>query len=126
MAHMRYLIWGDMADNEGMPNIGRLFRHSLCRWVHADNHFKVLKDKVGDASVAAGAILEPVKQLITFKGGAINGELHEVEQMYPVYLNTARFKVKKVLKNHFTMHWAEKIHAKLLKKRNEQQSRVET
>ena len=26
MAHMRYLIWADVADKEGFPNVGRLFR----------------------------------------------------------------------------------------------------
>lgn len=25
MAHMRYLIWGKMATEEGFPNIGKLF-----------------------------------------------------------------------------------------------------
>ncbi|HHV95055.1 MAG TPA: rubrerythrin family protein [Clostridiaceae bacterium] len=114
MAHMRYLIWGDMADNEGMPNIGRLFRAiAYAEWVHADNHFKVLKDKVGDASVAAGAVFGAGKTVDNLQG-AINGELHEVEQMYPVYLNTARFQGEKGAEKSF--HYAleaEKIHAKL-------------
>jgi len=114
MAHMRYLIWGDMADKEGMPNIGRLFRAiAYAEWVHADNHFKVLKDKVGDATVAAGAVFGAGKTANNLQG-AINGELHEVEQMYPVYLNTARFQGEKGAEKafHYALE-AEKIHAKL-------------
>lgn len=41
MAHMRYLIWGDMAAKEGFPNVARLFRAiSDAEQVHATNHFR--------------------------------------------------------------------------------------
>ena len=26
MAHMRYRVWGDKADEDGFPNVARLFR----------------------------------------------------------------------------------------------------
>ena len=26
MAHMRYIAWGNLAEKEGFPNIGRLFK----------------------------------------------------------------------------------------------------
>lgn len=46
----------------------------------------------------------------------INGELHEVEQMYPVYVNVAEFQEEKGAKRsfHFALE-AEKIHADLFK-----------
>ena len=43
-----------------------------------------------DATVTAGAVFGDGKTVDNLQG-AINGELHEVEQMYPVYLNAAKF-----------------------------------
>ena len=116
MAHMRYLIWGDVADKEGMPNIGRLFRAiAYAEYAHADNHFRELKDKEGDFTVPAGAVFGATKTADNLQG-AIDGELHEVEQMYPVYLETARFQDEKGAEKafHYALE-AEKIHAKLFK-----------
>lgn len=116
MAHMRYLIWGDMADKEGMPNIGRLFRAiAYAEYAHADNHFRELKDKVGDFTVPAGAVFGAGKTADNLQG-AIDGELHEIEQMYPVYLETARFQKEPGAEKafHYALE-AEKIHAKLFK-----------
>jgi rubrerythrin len=49
--------------------------------------------------------------------GAITGELHEVEQMYPVYFNAAEFQNEAGAKRsfHFALE-AEKIHAQLFQK----------
>jgi len=46
--------------------------------------------------------------------GGIDGELHEVNQMYPVYLNAARFQEEKGAERafHYALE-AEKIHATL-------------
>lgn len=114
MAHMRYLIWGDVADKEGMPNIGRLFRAiAYAEYAHADNHFRVLKDQTGDYTVPAGAVFGVGKTAENLQG-AINGELHEIEQMYPVYLETARFQNEPgAEKSFYYALEAEKIHAKL-------------
>lgn len=114
MAHMRYLIWGDVAVKENMPNIGRLFRAiSYAEWAHADNHFRELGEIEGDYTVPAGAIFGLGKTAENLQG-AINGELHEVEQMYPVYLETAKFQQEKGAERafHFALE-AEKIHAKM-------------
>ena len=114
MAHMRYLIWGDSAEKDGFPNIGRLFRGvAYAEWAHAKNHFNVLKDYLGDSSVTAGAVFGHTS-IVENLQGAINGELHEIDQMYPVYLETAKFQVEKDAQRSF--HYAleaEKIHAKL-------------
>ncbi|NLM46776.1 MAG: rubrerythrin family protein [Firmicutes bacterium] len=120
MAHMRYLIWAEMAEKEQLPNIGRLFRAIACaEWAHANNHFRVLKEQVGDATVAAGAVFGAGKTVDNLQG-AINGELHEVEQMYPVYLEAARYQNEKAAERafHYALE-AEKIHAKLFQEAQE-------
>ena len=46
MAHMRYLIWGEVARKEGLNNIGTLFEAiAYAEYVHANNHFNVLKEQ---------------------------------------------------------------------------------
>ncbi len=117
MAHMRYLIWGDAAEKDGYPNIARLFKAvAYAEWAHAKNHFNVLKNQVGDNTVAAGAVFGETS-IVDNLQGAIDGELHEVEQMYPVYLETAKFQDEKDAQRafHYALE-AEKIHADLFQK----------
>ena len=117
MAHMRYIAWGNLAEKEGFPNIGRLFKAvSYAEQVHANNHFRELGIRVGDHTVTAGAVFG-IGSLVDNLQGAINGELHEVEQMYPVYLQTAQFQDEKGAQRsfHFALE-AEKIHADLFAK----------
>lgn len=114
MAHMRYLIWGDIAQKEGMPNITRLFNAiAYAERAHADNHFRVLGDQKGDFTVPAGAVFGVGKTAENLQG-AINGELHEIDQMYPVFLETAHYQKEKGAERafHFALE-AEKIHARL-------------
>lgn len=114
MAHMRYLIWGESADKDHFPNIGRLFKGiAYAELVHAKNHFNVLKEQVGDNTVAAGAVFGQTN-IVENLQGALSGELHEIDQMYPVYLEAAKFQQEKDAQRSF--HYAleaEKIHAKL-------------
>jgi len=120
MAHMRYLYWGTVAEKEGFPKVARLFEAiAYAERVHANNHFKELGKEVTDATVTAGAIFGDAKTVNNLQG-AINGELHEVEQMYPVYLNAAEFQNESGAKRSF--HYAleaEKIHAELFAKAKE-------
>ena len=114
MAHMRYLIWGDTAEKEGFPNVARLFRAiAFAEQVHASNHFREIDGGTADATVTAGAVFGTGKTAENLQG-AINGELHEVEQMYPVYLNAAEFQKETGAQRsfHFALE-AEKQHAKL-------------
>jgi rubrerythrin len=116
MAHMRYIYWGAQAEKEGLPNIGKLFKAiSHAEQVHANNHFRELGAQTGDFTVAAGAVFGAVKTVDNLQG-AINGELHEVEQMYPVYHHTAQFQNEKGAERsfHFALE-AEKIHARLFR-----------
>jgi rubrerythrin len=114
MAHMRYLIWGDTAAKEGYRNVARLFRAiSFAEQVHASNHFREIDGDTAGASVAAGGIFGMNKTADNLRG-AIMGEVHEVDQMYPVYLNTAEFQNEAGAKRsfHFSLE-AEKQHVTL-------------
>jgi rubrerythrin len=117
MAHMRYLGWGEAAEKDGFPVIGRLFKAvAYAEQVHATNHFKVLKDQVGDQTVVAGAVFG-LTNIVENLQGALNGELHEIDQMYPVYMETAKFQEEKDAQRSF--HYAveaEKNHADLFSK----------
>lgn len=120
MAHMRYLYWGQIAEKEGFPNIAKLFEAiAYAESVHAGNHFREIGGGTSDAFVTAGAVFGNGKTADNLQG-AINGELHEVEQMYPVYLNTAVFQNEQGAQRSF--HYAleaEKIHAALFAKAQE-------
>lgn len=115
MASMRYLHWAKIAEKEGFPNIAKLFEAiSWAENVHAGNHFKEIGGKTPeDYTVAAGAVFGIATTVENLQGG-INGELHEIDQMYPVYLNAAEFQNESGAKRSF--HYAleaEKIHADL-------------
>jgi rubrerythrin len=114
MAHMRYLIWSGAAKQEKLPNISRLFHAiAFAELAHARNHFRELKEQTGDFTVPAGGVFGYGKTVDNLQG-AINGELHEVEQMYPVYLHTAQLQKEPGAEKafHYALE-AEKIHAKL-------------
>ncbi len=114
MAHMRYLHWGQIAAKEGFPNIAKLFEAiAYAESVHAGNHFREIGGITADATVTAGAVFGNGKTVDNLQGG-INGELHEVEQMYPVYLNAAEFQMEAGAQRsfHFALE-AEKQHAEL-------------
>lgn len=114
LAHMRYLTWGVMAEKEGFPNIAKLFEGiAYAERVHANNHFKEIDGQTASATVTAGGEFGTGKTVDNLQG-AIDGELHEVEQMYPVYHNAAEFQDEKGAQRSF--HYAleaEKIHADL-------------
>ncbi|HMM19240.1 MAG TPA: rubrerythrin family protein [Selenomonadales bacterium] len=114
MAHMRYLAWADHAEKQGMANIARLYRAiSYAEQVHANNHFKELGAQQGGATVTSGAVFG-LGSVVENLQGAIDGEVHEIEQMYPVYLNAAQFQKESGAERSFRYALeAEKIHAKM-------------
>jgi rubrerythrin len=99
-AHMRYLIFAEQAEKEGMPNIAKLFRAiAYAEQVHATNHFKAL-----------GMLGKSPENL----GSAIEGETFEVEEMYPAYRAVAELQGEKdALRSIRYALEAEKIHAEL-------------
>ena len=98
MAHMRYLIFSEKAEKEQKPNLARLFKAiAYAEQVHATNHYREL-----------GMINKTPDNLQT----CIDGETHEVEEMYPVYNNAAQFQKEPgaARSTHYALE-AEKIHA---------------
>ncbi len=99
-AHMRYLIFADKAEREGLANVARLFKAvAYAERIHATNHFKALKSlgKTADNLEAA-----------------IGGETYEVDEMYPAFEAVAKLQAEKaaVRSNNWAME-AEKVHAEM-------------
>ncbi|MGA9398930.1 MAG: rubrerythrin family protein [Anaerolineaceae bacterium] len=99
-ANHRYLAFAKKADQEGYPQIARLFRAAAAaEAVHAGNHLRAddgVKSTMENLSVALG------------------GENYEVNSMYPPMLATAVEEDDKKAATSF--HWAlevEKIHSAL-------------
>lgn len=119
-AHMRYRIWGDKAKKDGYPTVARLFlATSDAEEIHATLHFKALKDQAGDFLVASGAGFGLGTTSENLQG-AIDGELHEVNQMYPAYIAVAEMQEEKsaIAAMKFAIE-AEKVHADLFTKAKE-------
>jgi rubrerythrin len=99
-AHMKYSIYAEDAEAQGKKNLAKLWRAiAYAEFVHARNHFKAL-GYLG----AVDANLED----------SAGGEHFEIEEMYPVYKNSADFQKEPeaVRSAHFALE-AEKIHEKM-------------
>ncbi len=105
-AHMKYTIFAEEAEKKGLKKLANMFKAiAYAEFVHAKNHLKAL-DQVGSTvdNIQSG----------------IDGETFEIEEMYPVYNNTADFQGEKeaVRTTHFALE-AEKIHQKMYMKAKE-------
>ncbi|HIE23324.1 MAG TPA: rubrerythrin family protein [Candidatus Korarchaeota archaeon] len=102
-AHMKYLIFAEKAEEEGLKDVARLFRAiAYAEYVHARNHLRELG--------LIGATNDNLQV-------AIDGETFEVQEMYPVYNNTAKMQGEKgAEKSTKYALEAEKIHAALYSK----------
>ena len=112
MAHMRYLIWGDKAQRDGLVNVARMFRAiSRAEQAHATGHFQVLRQVGGafDVTSAAGFGLGATSENLA---GAIEGETFEIHEMYPAYLAVANDQGEQGAVRSLTYAiTAEKVHA---------------
>ena len=106
-ANRRYLYFARMADIEGYPDIGGLFRDTAeAETGHAFGHMDFLK-QVGDpvTGVPFGSTDKNLKS-------AIEGETYEYTEMYPGMAKTARAEGFEELAEWFeTLAKAEKSHA---------------
>ncbi|MCS7126109.1 MAG: rubrerythrin family protein [Aigarchaeota archaeon] len=102
-AHMKYMIFSKKAEEEGYPNIAKLFRAiAYAELVHAANHLNVI-----------GMIRTTSDNIRT----ALEGESYEVEEMYPAYNTVAKLQAEKQAE--LSTYWAleaEKEHITLYKK----------
>ena len=116
-AHMRYMHFAVQAEKENFPNVARLFRAvAHAEYIHAGDHYAELshlnEGRVANSMAAFGPG-DTKKNL----GHAIAGETFEIEEMYPVYLETARFQGEKGAERTFS--WAyntEMVHKRLYEK----------
>jgi rubrerythrin len=99
-ANQRYLAYAKKADQDGFPQIARLFRAAAAaESVHAGNHLR--------ADDGVKSTLENLRD-------ALGGENYEVKSMYPPMLSSAHQEDQKKAANSF--NWAlevEKVHAAL-------------
>lgn len=96
-AHMKYIIFADKAEEEGYPEVARLFRAiSFAERVHATNHLREL-DGISDTVANLGV--------------AIEGENYENTEMYPAFNAVAKLQEEKgaMRSIHYALE-AEKIH----------------
>jgi rubrerythrin len=106
MAHMKYLIFSEIAEESGYSNLARMFKAiAYAEQVHAKNHGENL------------GIIADTKDNIE---NCIQGETYEIEEMYPAFLSVAKLQEEKNAEKGF--HYAieaEKIHAEMYKKAKE-------
>ncbi len=88
-AHMRYLIFAKRAKEAGFPNISRLFTSvAYAERIHAGNHYRNIMTK-GSQMTVGGALFGSRSTVDDLQHG-IDGEHHEVEEMYPAYIAVAK------------------------------------
>jgi rubrerythrin len=102
-ANRKYQAFAAKADKEGYSQAAKLFRAaSEAEAVHANNHLE-----------AMSAILSTPENL----EGAISGEDHEYESMYPEMIETAKAeKIKDAEMSFYLANEVEKIHSQLFNK----------
>ncbi|KAA0011564.1 MAG: rubrerythrin family protein [Thermoplasmata archaeon] len=103
MAHMKYLIFSQMAEKEGYKNVARLFKAiAFAEQVQATNH---------------ATNLEMIKETKDNLYSAMEGEIFEVNEIYPSYDAIAKMQEEKgaQLAFYYALE-AEKIHAELYQK----------
>ncbi len=111
-AHMKYLIFSEAAEREGLRNLARLFKAiAYAEFVHARNHLKTL-----------GSVKKSVENLDV----AIAGETYEVEEMYPGYDAVAKLQEEHGARTSYRFALeAERIHAELYRRAREAVERGE-
>ena len=99
-ANRRYLAFATKADQEGFPQVARLFRAAAeAETVHAHNHLRALNG---------------IKSSKENLQEAIAGETHEFKKMYPEMIEGAKAEGNKAAERSFTYaNEVEKIHAQL-------------
>ena len=99
-ANRKYLAFAAKADQEGFPQVARLFRAAAeAETVHAHSHLRALN--------GIRSTKENVQE-------AIAGETHEFKKMYPEMIDAAKAEGQKVAERSFSFaNSVEKVHAQL-------------
>ena len=102
-ANRKYLAFAKKADDEGYPQVGKLFRAAAAaETVHAHNHLRIM-----------GGIKSTAENLQE----AISGETYEFKHMYPEFLKVAAEEGDNMASWSFNIaNEVEKMHARLYQK----------
>ncbi|MCJ7768296.1 rubrerythrin family protein [Candidatus Bathyarchaeota archaeon] len=102
-ANRRYLVFAQKAEEEGFPQVGKLFRAAAeAETVHAFNHIRII-----------GETKSTTENLQT----AVAGETFEYKHMYPDYVKTAKKEKKaQALWSFNVANQVEQVHANLFRK----------
>ena len=102
-ANRKYLAFATKADQEGYPQVARMFRAAAeAETVHAHNHLRALKG------------IRSTKENLQ---EAIAGETHEFKKMYPEMIAAAKTEGHKEAERTFNFaNEVEKVHAQLYQK----------
>jgi rubrerythrin len=102
-ANRKYMAFAKKADDEGYPQVGKLFRAAAAaETVHAHNHLRIM-----------GGIKSTAENLKE----AISGETYEFKQMYREFLKVAAEEGDNMASWSFNIaNEVEKIHARLYQK----------
>lgn len=113
-AHMRYQIWGAVAEKEGFPAVKTVFDAvSYAESIHAAFHFDVIKDVKGDFEVVSMAGFGKGSTSENLAAAAA-GERWEVTVMYPEFLKNAKdFEEKRAVQSINYAIAAEETHEKI-------------
>ncbi len=116
-AHMRYIRFAEIAEKENYPNVARLFRAIAdAETIHAFDHYQELKYLDGGRVANSMAAFGPGSTSKNL-GLSIAGETFEIEEMYPAYIEVARFQNENSAKRSFEWSYGtEKEHKKLFEK----------
>jgi len=102
-ANRKYLAFAAKADQEGFPQVARLFRAAAeAETVHAHSHLRALN--------GIHSTRENLQE-------AISGETHEFKTMYPGMIEAAKGEGQKTAERSFSYaNSVEKVHAQLYQK----------
>lgn len=116
-ANMRYLHFAAQADQERRPNVARLFRAiAHAEFIHAGDHYQELRHLEGGVVANSMAAFGPGDTRKNLRL-AIAGETFEIEEMYPVYIEVAKFQGEAGAQRSFEWSYrTEQMHKQLFEK----------
>ncbi len=120
MANMRYRHFAVQAEKEKFPNVARLFiAVAHAEFIHAGDHYRELKHLDGGFVANSMGAFGPGDTLKNL-GLAIAGEQFEIDEMYPVYMEVAKYQGENSAYRSFDWSYqTEKQHLALFQKAKE-------
>jgi rubrerythrin len=117
MAHMRYLHFARQAEKENFAKVARLFEAiSHAEYIHAGDHYREVRHLNGGFVANSMGAFGPGDTTKNLKL-AIAGEDFEISEMYPTYIEVAKFQGEKGAQRSFEWSYAtEKKHKELFEK----------